>query len=282
MATSITLERWRTLRESLSQTGDRFATLVSSVGDPEAKAVGNWSVAETAAHVVVIASLYTTMLSAGASAHPIPGLEDRIRESALDEVGALNEYALAHMVERDPIALGGHIREAVGKLIAMSDDLDPSCHVTWLGGAQVPVAGWYAHLLNELHLHGGDIARAGGERWDVPQLDAAMSFEMFLVAMLRGDTGHLLAHEPMSRSDVAIRFRSRHTAPVVLAVRDGRIVIDPSSGRLDATLYFQPAALMQILFMRLGKTRAALTGQIAVLGRKPWQLSRFLRAVRFP
>jgi hypothetical protein len=189
---------------------------------------------------------------------------------------------LAHLTERTPAALGVQVRDAVGQLLAMSDELDPSRRVSWLGNAQVPVAGWYAHLLNELHLHGRDIATATGTRWVMPQQDAAMSFEMFLVAMLRGDTGRLLSHEPMSRSDVAIRFRSRYTAPVVFAVLDGGVVLDPPNRTVDATLFFRPAALMQILFKRLSKTYAALTGQIAVWGRKPWQLPVLLRAVRFP
>lgn len=275
-------ERWLTVRESLQQAGDRFANLMSSVRDPGTPAVGAWSVAETAAHVAVISSVYTTMLRTGAQAHAIPGVEDRIRGSALDEVATFNEFTLAHMTERSPAALGAQVRDAVGQLLATSDDLDPARRISWLGNAQVPVAGWYAHLLNELHLHGRDIATATGTRWAVPQRDAAMSFEMFLVAMLRGDTGLLLSNEPMAGADAAIRFRSRYTTPVVFAVQDDRIVLDPPERTVDATLYFRPAALMQVLFNRLSKPRAALTGQIAVWGRKPWQLSTLLRAVRFP
>lgn len=282
MTASITPERWRTVRESLRQTGDRFATLVSSVNEPKTTAVGSWSVATTAAHVAIISSVYTTMLAATPQFHPIPGVENRIRDAALDEVAALNEYALGHMTERDPVALGNQVRDAVGQLLAMSDDLDPLHRVAWLGNARLPVAGWYAHLLNELHLHGRDIAGATGTRWATPQPDAAMSFEMFLVTLLRGNAGHLLAHEPMTRSRIAIRFRSRYTTPVVFAVQDSRVIIDPADKAVDATLYFRPTALMRILFNRLGKVNAALTGQVAVWGRKPWRLPAFLRAVRFP
>jgi putative sterol carrier protein len=280
--TTITPERWRAVRESLRQTGDRFADLVSSAPDPAAPAVGSWSVAETAAHVAVVSSVYTAILPAEARPHPIPGVVDRIRDAALDEVAAFNKFALENMAERDPVALADQLRRDIKQLLAMSDDLDPLRRVAWLGNAQLPVASWYAHLLNELNQHGHDIAKAAGARWDVPQRDAAMSFEMFLVTMLRGDTGHLLAHEPMSHSNLAIRFRSRYTTPVVFAVRDNRVVIDPPERTVDATLAFQPSALMRILFRRLGKTRAALTGQVAVWGRKPWQLNALLRAVRFP
>jgi hypothetical protein len=282
MTTSITPQRWRTVRESLQQASHRFAHLMSSVREPEATAVGSWSVAATAAHVAVISSVYSTMLPATPQVHPIPGLHNRVQGAALDEVAALNEFALGHMAERDPLALGEQVRDSITRLLALSDDLDPLRRVAWLGGAQLPVASWYAHLLNEVHLHGRDIAGATGTHWHVPQRDAAMSFEMFLVTMLRGDTGRLLVHEPMSPATIAIRFRSRHTTPVVIAVRDSRVVVDPADTAVDATLLFQPAALMQILFSRLSKTRAALTGQVAVWGRKPWRLSAFLQAVRFP
>ncbi|WP_246127849.1 DinB family protein [Amycolatopsis rhizosphaerae] len=263
-------------------TGDRFANLVSSVGEPERPAVGAWSVAETAAHVSAVSSLYTTMLPVSVRPHPIPGIEGRIRDAALDEVAVVNEFALAHLTERDPVGLGDQLRGTIGQLLAMSHDLDPLRPVGWLGNAQLPVASWYAHLLNELHLHGRDIARAVGARWGTPQRDAAMAFEMFLVTLLRGDTGRLLVHESMARSRIAIRFRSRYTTPVVLAIQDNRVAVDPPEGTYDVTLMFRPAALMQVLFRRLGRTRAALTGQVAAWGRKPWQVSAFLRAVRFP
>ena len=237
---------------------------------------------KTAAHVAIISSIYTTMLPTGPRTHPIPDLGDRIRNATLDEVAAVNEYALDSLTDRAWAALGDQVRDAVGQLLAMSEHLDPTQRVSWLGNAQVPVAGWYAHLLNELNLHGSDIAAAAGKRWHIPQRDAAMSFEMFLVTMLSGDTGHLLVNEPMASSRVAIRLRSRYTTPVVFAVEDNRIVIDPPNRTVDATLFFRPSALMRILFRRLGKPRAALTGQIAVWGPRPWRLPVLLRAVRFP
>jgi hypothetical protein len=282
VTTCITPERWLAVQASLQQAGARFENLLSSVREPEAPAVGAWSVAETAAHVTGIALVYTTMLPAVAQPSAIPGVDQAIRRAPLHEVGAVNELALRQLTSRDPRVIGEKIHEAIGQLLAMSADLDPLRRVGWLGDAQLPIASWYAHLLNELHLHGRDIAATAGTRWDVPQRDAAMSFEMFLVTLLRGDTGTLLAYEPMSPDRIAIRFKSQYTTPVVLAVEDGRIVVDPPQGTVDATLHFRPAALMQILFNRLGKTRAALTGQVVVVGRRPWALPAFLRAVRFP
>lgn len=245
--------------------------------------MGTWSVAQTAAHVAVVASSYTSLLPAMTKPHPIPGVDTRMRQTALDELGGLNEYTLQHLTERDPMVLAVRVGSAVEQLLAISDDLDPLRRVGWLGDAQLPIAGWYAHLLNELLLHGRDIAGAVGAPWAIPQRDAAMAFEMFLVTLLSGDTGRLLEHEPMSRSRIAIRFRSRYTTPVTLVAQDSRMGVEPPDRTaVDATLFFEPAALMLILFNRLGKVRSALTGRVVVWGRRPWLLPAFLRAVRFP
>ena len=59
---TITQARFAAVREALPQVGDRFADLVTAAGDPSARAVGSWSIADTAAHVGFIALMYTSMI----------------------------------------------------------------------------------------------------------------------------------------------------------------------------------------------------------------------------
>ncbi|MFD2472415.1 maleylpyruvate isomerase N-terminal domain-containing protein [Amycolatopsis silviterrae] len=274
---------WQAVRDSLARTAERFARLVEAAADPAATAIGRWTVAETAAHVVTVAELYgSTVLPGALPPHPIPGVVARVEATALDELGDLNAFTLAQLAERAPAALAEWIVEDVDRLLDAGRTAEPDKLVSWLGGARLPLAGCYAHLLNELHLHGRDIAAAVGARWPIPQHDAAMAFELFLVQLLSRDTGRLLVHEPFSDRPVAVRFRSRYTAPVVLEARPDRIAVLPRDHPADAQLHFQPAALMQVLFGRLSVARAACAGKTFVWGRKPWLLAKFLGAVRFP
>lgn len=282
MNTSITPERWHTVRTSLRETGDRFAELVSAAPEPDATAIGTWSVAETAAHVAAVALTYNTIMPSGDTTESTSDVRRYVRAVALDEVTDLNEFMLRRLTERDPGVLAERIHAYIDHVLRATEDLDPSAPMTWLGNAQLPVAGCCAHLLNELLIHGRDIAGATGAHWEIPQREAAMAFELFLIALLRGDTGRLLSHEPISTGRVAVQFRSRHTTPVVLTAQDGRISVSSSATPVDVRLFFEPAALMLMLFGRLGKTRTALTGKAVVWGRRPWLLPTFFNAIRFP
>ena len=273
-------EHWPEVRAALLETTDRFAFLVASATDPEAPAIGDWSVAETAAHVAAVALIYASLFPPGAAG--VPGLPDRVRAAALDEVAGLNDFMLDRLPEREPSELADRVRANVEEMLRASADLPPEQTIGWLGDSRLPVAGCCAHLLNELLIHGHDIAAATRAEWPIPQSHAALAFELFLVELLRGDTGRLLAHEPISRIPVAIRFRSRHTAPVILAVRNGRFQVAPADSPADATLFFAPATLMLLLFGRVSPVRAAATGKTVVWGRKPWRLAALLNSVRFP
>jgi hypothetical protein len=47
-------------------------------------------------------------------------------------------------------------------------------------------------------------------------------------------------------------------------------------------LRFRPAALDLVLFHRIGRPRAALTGALRIAGPRPWLLPAFLRKMRLP
>ena len=45
---------------------------------------------------------------------------------------------------------------------------------------------------------------------------------------------------------------------------------------------FDPATLNLMLFGRISRVRAAVTGKLVISGRRPWLLPTFLRTVRLP
>ncbi|MCT9929665.1 maleylpyruvate isomerase family mycothiol-dependent enzyme [Planotetraspora sp. A-T 1434] len=284
MAGEITHGQWDAARGSLRETGERFAAMVCSTRDPHAKVTAEWSVAETAAHVGTIASWYTAIMDPDGISHPFPTLEQDILGATVDTVAKLNEQVLSEYTERDPEALAERLRADIDRILEGSERLDPAKPVLWLGSARVPVAGVVAHLVNELMIHGWDIARATGARWPMRPQDAALFFDLFLVGMLRHDIGRLGDDNEASKGDrrIAVEFHSRHTAPVTIVLHRGRLSVEDPGPGADVRLSFDPVALHLMLFGRISKARAALTGKVLVRGPRPWLLPAFLRFVRLP
>ncbi|WP_307793485.1 maleylpyruvate isomerase N-terminal domain-containing protein [Amycolatopsis sp. MtRt-6] len=282
MDVTITGEQWAAARAALADAGQRFADLVESATVPGALATEAWSIAETAAHVVGIASSYTVMVDPHSP--PSAGYEflDLAPGTTIHSVAELNRTALDAFAERDVVVLARGMRTAVAEILARSEGMDPATPIDWLGGSRVPVAGILAHLVNELLIHGGDIARAEGRAWAIPSWQAALFLELFLVGMVRTDPGEILdARNPPARR-IAVEFRSRHTTTVTLVLRGGRLTAEGPGSDPDAIVSFEPAALNLMLFHRLGRLSAMCRGKVRVHGRRPWLLVPFMRVLRMP
>ncbi|MEV6875228.1 maleylpyruvate isomerase N-terminal domain-containing protein [Amycolatopsis sp. NPDC051128] len=274
--------QWQAVRAALPEIAARFANLVAGVPDAHAKSWGEWSIAETASHVGMIALMYTAMIRGEGGPLPLPGLEEPIDTASIDTISRLNALALELYPERDPGRLAERLRADVAEVLLVSADLDPEKPVWWLGGSRVPVAGVLAHLVNELLIHGLDIARALRRPWPVPAAPEALFLELFLFGMVRNGMGHLLDDATPSPRRIAVEFRSAYTKPAVLALRHGELRAEEPDGRADVRLRFDPAVLVPMMFGRIGKLRAVASGGVRIGGPRPWLLPAFLRTVRMP
>jgi uncharacterized protein (TIGR03083 family) len=283
MTGALAPDRWLAVRAALAEAAERFARLVSAVPDPRVRATAHWTVADTAAHVGSIAWLYATTLGTGRSPLPVPDLDEAMRVTTVDTVDRLNAIVLRHLTDRDAGALVRRLRADIHDVLRVTADSDPATPVPWLGESRVSLAGVLAHMVNELLVHGWDIARATGTPWPVPARDAGLFFDLFVVGILRYDPGRLLNTDDPPRSRrIAVAFRSPHTTPVTLVLRDGLVSVAEPDGATDVRLSFDPAALNLMLFGRIGRLRTALTGGVVVGGPRPWLLPKFLRTVRLP
>jgi uncharacterized protein (TIGR03083 family) len=282
MDATITQQRWRAARAAVRETGERFAALLDAA-DPQVMATRQWTVADTAAHVVFVAWLDHFLLDPGVDPPPVPGLDDVMAATTVDTINMLNEHCLRHFGQRDLIWLARRLRADIDRLLRLSEDLDPEISVDWIGGSRVPLGGLLAHLVNELQIHGWDIARATGSRWEMVPADAALFFELFVCGAVRHGLGRLQerAEAPPARR-IAVEFRSKFTAPAVLVVRGRDAFIGVPGRDIDVRVSADPVTLNLMLFGRVSRIRAVLTGKVVVGGRRPWLLLGFLRAVRFP
>ena len=275
----ITEDRWTATRDALAATAGRFLDVVAD-RDARTMATADWTVADTLAHVGSIADMYTRLVRFDAT--PVPAVHEQVLATTVDTVADLNARVLGLLPGRDPAVLAERLRADVDDVLRATEDVDPAAAVPWLGDSRVPICGVLAHLVNELHIHGRDVARATRTPWHVPPADAALFFEVFFVEMLRRDVGRLLDNdEPPSDRRIAVEFRSRHTTPVTIVLRRGAVTVEPP-GHADVRISFDPVGFNLMLFHRIGKVRAALTGRVRVSGRRPWLLPEFLRTVRCP
>jgi hypothetical protein len=283
MTASVTEEQWGAVRESVRRTAGRFCDLVSSIPDSGTDATVKWSVADMTAHVTSIAFLNTMLLQAAPVPFDMPGLTEAIAATTVEGVHGLNDQVLSHFTERDAGQLTGILRDHVDLMLTASRSRDPAETFSWLGGARLPLAAMFAHMVNELLIHGNDIARAVKAPWAMPPEDAALVFDLFFVGLLSGDSGRLLegSKRPLKRR-ITVAFRSGYTTPVTFVVRDGGASVEPACQGVDATVRFDPATLNMMMFGRISKSRAALTGKIVITGRRPWLMPAFLRTVRLP
>ena len=283
-ATRITPENWAAARAAVKEVGDRFAELVRAAPDPRAMATADWTVMDTAAHVASIAWNYTALVVSDDEPLPVPGTAENLPTTTVYNIHAGINTAMFHgYPERRPREVLARLGTSIEQVLELTADADPTRTVTWLGGSHLPLAGMLAHLTNEMLVHGRDIARAVRAPWRIPQEYAALFVELFMVEIIRNGVGSVLDDGKPPRSGrIAVEFRSAYTRPVTIALADGAVSAEEPSRDNDVRLYFRPTALDLVLFHRVSRPRAALTGALRVWGRRPWLLPPFLEKVRLP
>jgi hypothetical protein len=283
MTAPVIEEQWNAVRASVRTTAERFCELVSAIPDPGTSATAKWSVADTTAHVTTVAFLNTMLLQAAPNQFDMPGLTEAIAATTVEGVHSLNDQVMAHFTERDAGKLIAMLRDHINLMLAASESHDPAETFSWLGAARLPLAGMFAHMVNELLIHGNDIASAVKVPWEMPAHDAALFFDLFYVGLVSSNTGRLLdgSKRPLRRR-ITVDFRSPYTTPVTFVVRNGMVSAQPPGQDVDATVRFDPATLNMMMFGRISRSRAVLTRKIIITGRRPWLMPAFLRTVRLP
>jgi hypothetical protein len=281
----VTYERWQAIRASLQKVSGDFAALMRAA-DPDRMVTEHWTGADTAAHVAAIAAMYTSLCYGKLAQDAFPEVGDTWRGSTVDTVHDFNAVTLrVYRERRVPQVLDrldAEIQEMTAATAMPGTDFNHTV-VPWLGDSRVPLAGLFAHLMNELHIHGWDIARANSLPWTIDPADAAHFPEAFLTGVISNGYGHLVdgGGRPSERR-VAVQFRSPYTTTTTFVLHRGKVTVEEPRRDDDVRLAFHPVTLNLMLFGRVSHLRAALTRGVRVSGPRPWLLPRFMRTVRLP
>lgn len=156
---STTSEHWQRVRTSVPEVLHRLLTLLDGA-PPDRAATADWSVADTVAHLATIAATDVALVRGGSEDPSASVVADLRLRTTVDTVAAMNDVVMARFTERRLPVLADRLRADIAALLAATADEDPLREITWLGGANLPVVGLLAHLVNELNIHAWDIARA--------------------------------------------------------------------------------------------------------------------------
>lgn len=276
--------RMEEIRKALAETAGRVTGLLRTIDHPDAVAVGDWTVGDTAAHLHEVAVINT--FCAVGVAPP-----DELREScdmaagvSIDEVRNLNALSLARAPERDPRVLADRIGGRLERLLEETADADGTEQVSWLGGMKLPLAAVMGHTLSELLLHGRDIARAVGDPFPIDDGYASLVFGHFLLPMLgSADMAAFAGERGDNAQAVSCELRLRGYRRVVLVADGGGLAIEEGGGRRpDIRISASPATMLLLLFNRSSPLGPTLRGKVAVWGRRPWRLPRLMRLMQSP
>ncbi len=277
-------QQWHRVRTSVPAVLERLLDMTADA--PAGLAVTpEWSVADTLAHLVTIAAKDVALLRGTEPDLPVPRIGELIADTTVDSIALMNAEVLSNYQERRLPVLAARLRREVDTIFQLTADADPAHTVPWIGGAAMPLSGLIAHLLNEMNLHSWDIARALRVPWTIDPRDAVLFVDLFLTGVVQSGYGKLLDQESdpsAQRRRISVTFRSRISDPVTFALEGGLVRLAPTDPRPDVRLTYEPVAFSLMLFGRLSRVRAALTGKVSVSGRRPWLLPAFLKTMRMP
>jgi hypothetical protein len=253
---------WVAAQNAVSAAAPRVSSLLRGVRNPDAPALGRWNVRELAVHLSLSLDGITAMAKGGGGI-----LGD------LGGLSTLTEALVAGEDERDVARVADRITATAATLLDVMRANPVDERRAWLvRGTELPLSSLTCHALNELIVHGRDIAAADGQDWPVAKSDAALVVSGFLfpalAALGRGMVNQEAARGVRASFDVHVRGGGR----AVLRFDDGELTVEPGKpdGPVDCHLSVDPLAFLLVAWGRINQWKAIPRGQLMAYGRKPW------------
>ncbi len=288
MVTHGTKTDWQQGQDALREEVTRVTTLLRSIEDPGAPAVGTWNLGEVAMHLS-----QAWLGLPGVARRDLSEVHEVLPETAgaagdsmmqnIWELGDLMIRAVKNDPERDLGVLADRIEARAQRYFSDCAATDPAEPIPWIvEGVTLPRSTLTYHLLNETLIHGYDIAHAAGHKWPIEPSHASMAlgqfvFRVFQTAPPRTFTVDSKVAGLRATYDVQLRG----AGSFYFVFNDGELTIEePSSRPVDCHISADPVAMLMVVFARQSQWSAIATGKLMAWGRKPWlglQLRSLLR-----
>ncbi len=273
MSTPLTVD-WAAARGAVADAGPRLTQLLRSARKPEAPALGEWDVTQLATHVSHAMDAVSAMSVGGGNL-----IEDISGLPVLSQVMIDGEgrRPLPELADRIDASVGRFLADMEAAAVTGRD----SSHSWLIQGTEMPLSTLTCHILNELTVHGRDIAMAEGVPWPIDRGHASLILQGFVFPSLhtlgRAMVVQEVAGKKRARFDVHLRGDGR----ACLVFNDGDFWVEATpQGKVDCKLSVDPEAFLLVAWGRISQWSALPKGQLMASGRKPWfglQLRSWLR-----
>lgn len=264
---------WAAARRAVARAGPRLTAMLRTATKPEAPALGEWDVTQVATHVSHATDAITAMTVGGGNLiADIEGLPVMSRVMLEGE----GRRPLSELADRIDASVAGFL--AGMEAAAATGD---TSHSWLIQGTEMPLSVLTCHVLNELTVHGRDIAVALGVPWPIDKGDAALILQGFVFPALHTLGRAMVVQEKAGdkRARFEVRLRGDGRAWAYFDRGDFSVEGEPQ-GKVDCTLSVDPVAFLLVSWGRISQWSAIPRGQLLASGRKPWlglQLRSWLR-----
>ena len=268
------MPEWDEVRSAVGDMTGRVTSLMRSVRDPDAPALGVWTAGQLAAHLTHVFEVDRDLLNEV----PSP-LED------LADLGELTQTKGRDEAVCDPVALAERVEAAAGEFLAAAQNLAGTEPRMWVGGVKVTASVLACHILNESMVHGLDLARVAGRPWPLRSRDARLAFEGFICPMYQslGRPEFAVDQERAAGLRACFDVRIRGGGRVFLVFADGGLTIEaPTDRPVDCHLWADPRAVMLLAWHRTGLVGPIAKGWVVPWGRRPWLALRLPGLLKLP
>lgn len=246
--------------KAANATTRQLLDLIRTAPDPQAPAIGHWSIADLTCHMSHVYPTIARMLRGEGS----PIADHR-------QIGAAWDAEVAKDPERDLTVLTEKIEQGYAESAELLSSKGWTDEVEWHGGLKGPVYTLAAVLISEAFIHGYDIARATGKNFDRNPDHARLVVYGFMPNL-----PEFLHHRAAAGVDATFELRVRGGEWVYLTVAGDSLTISQVTERqIDCHLSVDPVAYLLVGFNRESQWTAIAKGQILAWGRKPWLSLKF-------
>jgi uncharacterized protein (TIGR03083 family) len=245
------------LLDAVEKTAYRASLLLRAATKPGKKAIGVWTVAETANH---LSHCYTSFIDAFRGT----------LTTAPEDIDAHNAEALAADPERDLDVLADRLEAGMKEYLEVASAVDEEELVDFFSGVLVPASGVTACLLGEALVHGYDIARAEGLPWAIDPEHAVLTMAGLVPVMV-----HFVDEKAAAGLEAGFEVRLRGGHTNYWYFDEARLTVENSLIMpVDCHISAEPVTFMLMSYNRIGPTVPALSGKVRVWGRRPWLAAR--------
>ena len=267
----------------------RLVPMMRSIRDPNAPAVGDWSITDVAVHLsqawIAVPGLARDDLSEVHAVLPDTRNSGRSMIPDLWSLGDVTKEGVQAEPERNISVLAGRIEQRARAYLDAHGNAPSTGTRPWLvEGTEVAPATLTCHLLSETIMHGWDMATSDGQRWDIPADHAAMVFDGFLVPVIQSLGPRDMVNQETAAGLVAtFEMRVKGGGRHVFAFDDGALTLEAPSGRpADCIIEADAAALLLVVWGREDQARAIRERKLVPSGPKAHLAPRLRNLMRNP